>query len=79
MILYHQVKDNVTCKNGYKFALLAGLTNRRQFLFVEGKTILAFVPYNKKFLDCEVLTDVTTSIMCQVYTLQAQDKLFSAI
>ena len=40
--------------------------NRRQFLFVEGKTILAFVPKGKKFTECNVFTEVTGSVNCKV-------------
>merc|ERR1711860_352135 len=42
--------------------------NRRQFLFMEGKTILAFVPRGKKFTECSSFTEVTTQVDCKAVT-----------
>ena len=61
------MSSNSDCDNGDKFVIknTAGV-NRRQFLFVEGKTILAFVPKGKKFTECNVFTEVTDSVNCKV-------------
>ena len=62
-----KVSDNSDCDNGDKFVIKnrAGV-NRRQFLFMEGKTILAFVPRGKKFTECSSFTEVTTQVDCKV-------------
>ena len=62
-----KVSDNSDCDNGDKFVIKnrAGV-NRRQFLFMEGKTILAFVPRGKKFTECSSYTEVTTQVDCKV-------------
>ena len=41
--------------------------NRRQLLFVDGKTILAFVARGSKFADCSTaqLTEVTSQVDCK--------------
>ena len=61
------MSSNSDCDNGDKFVIknTAGV-NRRQFLFVEGKTILAFVPKGKKFTECTAYTEVTTQVDCKV-------------
>ena len=66
-IFYLKVSDNPDCNNGDKFVIKnkAGV-NRRQFLFMEGKTILAFVPRGKKFSECSSYTEVTTQVDCKV-------------
>ncbi len=66
-IFYLKVSDNPDCDNGDKFVIKnkAGV-NRRQFLFMEGKTILAFVPRGKKFTECSSYTEVTTQVNCKV-------------
>ena len=40
--------------------------NRRQLLFVGGKTILAFVTRGSKFADCSSFTEVTSQVDCKV-------------
>ena len=40
--------------------------NRRQLLFVNGKTIIAFVTRGSKFADCSSFTEVTTEVDCKV-------------
>ena len=40
--------------------------NRRQFLFMDGKTILAFVPVGQKFTQCPSYTEVTALVDCKV-------------
>ena len=64
---FEKVSDNSDCDNGDKFVIKnrAGV-NRRQFLFMEGKTILAFVPRGKKFTECSSFTEVTTQVDCKV-------------
>jgi len=39
---------------------------RRQLLFVDGKTILAFVTKGAKFADCSSYTEVTSQVDCKV-------------
>ena len=39
--------------------------NRRQLLFVDGKTILAFVARGSKFADCSSYTEVTSQVDCK--------------
>jgi len=62
----NKVIDNSDCDNGDKFVIKnqPGV-NRRQFLFMEGKTILAFVPRGKKFTECSSYTEVTTQVDCK--------------
>ena len=60
------VSSNADCDIGDKFVLKnkAG-ENRRQFLFVDGKTILAFVPQGQKFPQCSSYTEVTVQVDCR--------------
>ena len=60
------VSSNVECDIGDKFVLKnkAG-ENRRQFLFMDGKTILAFVPRGQKFYQCSSYTEVTVQVDCK--------------
>ena len=39
---------------------------RKQFLFIEGKSILAFIKNGDKFADCETYVDVTADVVCKV-------------
>ena len=39
--------------------------HRRQLLFVDGKTILAFVARGSKFVDCSSYTEVTSQLDCK--------------
>ena len=62
-----QVSSNSDCDNGDKFVIknTAGV-NRRQFLFMDGRTILAFVPRGQKFTQCSSYTEVTAQVDCKV-------------
>ena len=76
------LSDGVGCANGLKFVIkpkrgsekpkLAGCKfpvcsgNRRQLLFVDGKTILAFVTQGSKFTNCSSFTEVTSQVNCKV-------------
>ena len=62
-----QVSSNTDCDNGDKFVIknTAGV-NRRQFLFMDGRTILAFVPRGQKFTQCSSYTEVTAQVDCKV-------------
>jgi hypothetical protein len=52
---------------GKKFVIgRASKKIRRQYLIVEGKTILAFVSSGTKFTACSSTKDITTSISCKV-------------
>ena len=39
---------------------------RKQFLFVDGKTIVAFVTKGLKFADCSSISEVTARVQCKV-------------
>ena len=75
-----KVSDNSDCDNGDKFVIKnrAGV-NRRQFLFMEGKTILAFVPRGKKFTECSSYTEVTTQVDCKVGSKNILLKIWNTI
>ena len=67
------------CDIGDKFVLknTAG-ENRRQFLFMDGKTILAFVPRGQKFYQCSSYTEVTVQVDCKAVPGDADIVLTSA-
>ena len=61
------MSSNPDCDNGDKFVLKnKKRVNRRQFLFMDGKTILAFVPNGQKFTQCSNYTEVTKLVKCKV-------------
>ena len=61
------MSSNADCDNGDKFVLKnKARVNRRQFLFMDGKTILAFVPVGQKFSQCSSYTEVTAQVDCKV-------------
>ena len=67
IFLQLQINSNFGCSNGYKFVIKNSRgVNRRQFLFIEEKTILAFVPRGKKFTECDAFTEVTSNVVCKV-------------
>ena len=39
---------------------------RRQYLFVDGRTVLAFVTNGDKFAQCANYTDITADVKCKV-------------
>jgi len=57
--------DGVGCGSGFKFVVKPQRGIRRQFLFVEGKTILAFVRRGNKFAGCDRYTEVTSQVDCR--------------
>merc|ERR1719510_1169297 len=59
------LSDGIGCANGHKFVIKPQTGNRRQLLFVDGKTILAFVARGSKFTDCSSFTEVTTQVDCK--------------
>ena len=64
------MSSNQDCDNGDKFVLKnKARVNRRQFLFMDGKTILAFVPVGQKFSQCSSYTEVTAQVDCKVTTM----------
>ena len=73
------VSSNADCDIGDKFVLKnkAG-ENRRQFLFMDGKTILAFVPQGQKFYECSSYTEVTVQVDCKAVPGAADIVLTSA-
>ena len=61
------MSSNPDCDNGDKFVLKnMARVNRRQFLFMDGKSILAFVPVGQKFTQCSSYTEVTALVDCKV-------------
>ena len=61
------MSSNQDCDNGDKFVLKnKARVNRMQFLFMDGKTILAFVPVGQKFTQCSSYTEVTALVDCKV-------------
>ena len=61
------MSSNQDCDNGDKFVLKnKKKVNRRQFLFMDGRTILAFVPVGQKFTQCSSYTEVTALVDCKV-------------
>ena len=38
---------------------------RRQYLYMEGRSVLAFVKNGEKFADCSNYTDVTADVKCK--------------
>ena len=73
------VSSNADCDIGDKFVLKnkAG-ENRRQFLFVDERTILAFVPRGQKFPQCSSFTEVTVQVDCKAVPGAADIVLTSA-
>merc|ERR1719510_258331 len=59
------LSDGIGCANGHKFVIKPQTGNRRQLIFVDGKTILAFVARGSKFADCSSFTEVTTKVKCK--------------
>ena len=54
-----------SCSDGSKFVLKAGGGVRKQFLFTNGKIILAFVTNGEQFASCSSFTEVTSSVECK--------------
>ena len=70
LFIYRQVRDQWSiCRNGDEFGFknTEGM-NTRQFLIVEDKLILAFVPLKKSFSQCRSLVEVTSQVECKVVT-----------
>jgi hypothetical protein len=53
---------------GSKFVVKGATNVRKQFLVLNSKTIIGFVPSSGKFSDCAAtgFTDVTSSVTCKV-------------
>ena len=73
------MSSNTDCDNGDKFVIknTAGV-NRRQFLFMDGRTILAFVPRGQKFYECSSFTEVTVQVGCKAVPGAVDIQLTSA-
>jgi len=54
-----------SCKDGSKFVISGEKGTRKQFLFVDGKEIIAFVKNKEKFVNCSVFTEVTEMVTCK--------------
>ena len=54
------------CEDGTKFVVKQLKGTRKQFLFVDGKDIIAFVKNKEKFVNCSIFTEVTEMIQCKV-------------
>jgi len=53
------------CEDGTKFVVKQEKGTRKQFLFVDGKDIIAFVKNKEKFVNCSIFTEVTEMIQCK--------------
>jgi len=53
------------CVDGSKFVLSKDRGVRRQYLFVDGRTVLAFVKNGEKFAQCANYTDITADVKCK--------------
>jgi len=54
------------CVDGSKFVVSKERGVRRQYLFVDGRTVLAFVTNGEKFAECANYTDITADVKCKV-------------
>ena len=54
------------CDDGTKFTFSWGKRNRKQFLLIDGKIIIAFAKKGEKFSACESFTEVTSKVSCKV-------------
>lgn len=54
------------CVDGAKFVVSKDRGVRRQYLFVDGRTVLAFVTNGEKFAQCPNYTDITADVKCKV-------------
>ena len=54
------------CEDGTKFVVKQLKGTRKQFLFVDGKDIIAFVKNKEKFVNCATFTEVTEMLKCKV-------------
>ena len=55
-----------SCEDGTKFVVKQEKGTRKQFLFVDGKDIIAFVKNKEKFVNCSSFTEVTDMVQCKV-------------
>merc|ERR1712106_173562 len=53
------------CGDGAKFVITQEKGTRKQFLFVDGKDIIAFVKNKEKFANCSSYTEVTSQVDCK--------------
>ena len=64
---FGQVKSGgQNCGDGTKFVIKQEKGTRKQFLFVDGKNIIAFVKNKEKFVNCSSFTEVTEMVQCKV-------------
>merc|ERR1712010_213049 len=62
----NKLSKNVGCGNGDKMVIKNSRgVSRKQFLFLDGKTILAFPPYKQKLTACSAFTEVTFLVKCK--------------
>jgi len=54
------------CVDGSKFVVSKERGVRRQYLFVDGRALLAFVTNGEKFAQCANYTDITGDVKCKV-------------
>ena len=67
------------CGNGSRFVIKPKPNTRRQLLFLEGKTILAFVSNGKKFADCSSYTEVTAMVGCKVIIDKIELEIYNLV
>ena len=68
--------SSLLCKNFLRLLILNcdALKVRRQYLFVDGRTVLAFVTNGEKFAQCPNYTDITADVKCKVNCCQRKQK-----
>jgi len=59
-------EEGSDCVDGAKFVVSKDKGVRRQYLYMEGRSVLAFVKNGEKFADCLNYTDVTADVKCKV-------------
>ena len=54
------------CADGSKFVISRVKGNKKQFLLMDGKDIIAFTKNGEKFTNCASFTEVTSQVTCKV-------------
>ena len=54
------------CADGSKFVISRVKGNKKQFLLMDGKDIIAFTKNGEKFANCASFNEVTSQVTCKV-------------
>ena len=54
------------CADGSKFVISRVKGNKKQFLLIDGKDVIAFTKNEEKFSNCASFTEVTSQVTCKV-------------